>query len=121
MTGIKILTSKLRNELLWMGIKLKLIYLFCAVLRSPDKIFKSWSLMKTIRKNMWGGNMKKLHRVGNKYISNMYSPPWPSVAYNDYVKRELKRYNEPLADNPQLSFVFFRNHPKMPSEMRALF
>ena len=70
--------------------------------------------MKTIRKNMWGGNMKKLHRVDNKYISNMYSPPWPSVAYNDYVKRELKRYNEPLADNPQLSFVFFAITRKCP-------
>jgi MoaA/NifB/PqqE/SkfB family radical SAM enzyme len=113
MAGIT-LTSAFRNELIWLAIKLRIFYLTCVVLRSPGKILKTWSLMMNIRNNIWGGNMKKIHRVGNEYYINMYSPPWPSAAYDDYVKCEIKRYNEPLTAKPQLSFVFFAITRKCP-------
>lgn len=70
--------------------------------------------MVQMRHNIWGGNMKKIQKVGNKYYSNMYSPPWPSVEYNEYVKTEIKRYCDPLAAQPQLSFVFFAITRKCP-------
>jgi len=114
MPGITTVASKINNELLWIAIRLNIFYLFCIALKSPKKILKSWSFMMNIRNNLWGGNMKKIHRVGNSYYSNMYSPPWPSAAYDEYVKCEIKRYNEPLSLKPQLSFVFLAITRKCP-------
>jgi MoaA/NifB/PqqE/SkfB family radical SAM enzyme len=108
------LVTKFRNEMLWIAIKTRIFYLTCVVLKSPNKILRAYALMVNIRNNIWGGNMKKIYKVGNEYYSNMYSPPWPSVAYDNYVKSEVRRYSEPLADTQQLSFVFFAITRKCP-------
>jgi MoaA/NifB/PqqE/SkfB family radical SAM enzyme len=114
MTPSSTLISGYKREWLWMMIKLRIFYLTCIVLKSPRKILKSYKLMATIRNNIWGGNMKKIHRIGNQYYSNMYSPPWPSVGYDDYVKCEIKRYAAPLTATQQLSFVFLAITRKCP-------
>src|SRR6476620_4275833 len=114
MTAITTLTSKLRSEFLWTVIKLRIFFLACAVLKSPKKIIRSYSFMVKMRYNIWGGKMKKIQKIGKEYYSNMYSPPWPSVAYNEYVKTEIRRYSDPLSAKPQLSFVFFAITRKCP-------
>jgi MoaA/NifB/PqqE/SkfB family radical SAM enzyme len=70
--------------------------------------------MINMRNNIWGGNLKKIQKIGNKYYSNMYAPPWPSAAYNAYLKTEIKRYCDPMSAQPQLSFVFFAITRKCP-------
>ena len=113
MSGTSMVTG-CKRELLWIAIKFRIFYLTCIMLKSPVKILRSFKLMGTIRNNIWGGNMKKIHRVGDKYYSNMYSPPWPSAAYDDYVKCEIKRYADPLAAEQKLSFVFLAVTRKCP-------
>jgi MoaA/NifB/PqqE/SkfB family radical SAM enzyme len=109
-----IIISKLRTEMIWMIIRLRIFYLTCIVLKWPRKILKSFSLMANMRNNIWGGNMKKIQKVGNEYYSNMYAPPWPSAAYDEYMKTEIVRYSDPLAAKPQLSFVFLAITRKCP-------
>lgn len=114
MNGVKSFIAASKTDLLWMAIKIRIFYLTCITLKSPVKVFRSWSLMSSIRNNLWGGDLRKIHRVGKEYYSNMYSPPWPSTAYDDYVKCEIKRYAAPLTAKPQLSFVFFAITRKCP-------
>jgi MoaA/NifB/PqqE/SkfB family radical SAM enzyme len=69
--------------------------------------------MLHIRENVWGGDLKKIHKVGNKYYINMYTPGWPSAAYDNFIKCEINRYATPLA-KAQLSFVFLAITTKCP-------
>lgn len=113
--------NRIKTELVWIAIKLNIFYIVCIVLKSPVKIFRSWWLMSDIRRNIWGGNMKKIHRIDGKYYSNMYSPPWPSAAYNEFVSDELKRFAAPLWEKPHLSFAFFAITRKCPLQCEHCF
>src|SRR5687768_11882663 len=75
-----------------LAIKVHIFFISCLWLRNPKKIWKIYRTMINLRKNIWGGNMKKLYKVDGRYYYSIYSPGWPSKAYTDVIKRELQRH-----------------------------
>ncbi len=106
--------SNIEKKIVWWAIKLRLFYLTCISVKHPKKIMTLFSEMMKLRKNVWGGELEKLHRIGNKYYYNIYTPGWPSKAYDDLIKGELKRHSSPLISKEKLSFIFLAITRKCP-------
>src|SRR2546423_3388326 len=70
--------GNLERQIVWMAIKLKIFYYSCIILRHPAKILKTFHEMLDLRKNVWGGDLKKMYKVSGRYYFNMYTPGWPS-------------------------------------------
>jgi MoaA/NifB/PqqE/SkfB family radical SAM enzyme len=102
------------KKILWLLIRLRIFYLCYVELRSPQKVIKAYRFMTQIRNHLWGGNLKKVHKVDGKYFMNIYSPAWPSPVYDQYLKREINRYFAAGRWQPDLSFVFMAITRKCP-------
>ena len=111
----------LENKVIWWAIKLRIFYYACIILRSPRKIVKTYNAMLHLRSNVWGGDLKKIYKAGNKYYFNQYTPGWPSRAYDALIKSELKRQADPLNNKERLSFVFLAITRKCPMRCEHCF
>src|SRR5258706_8588410 len=80
------------KKLIWLAIKIRIFYFACILLRRPVRVWKPYQALIRLRKNVWGGDMKKMYKVGGRYYFNLYTPGWPSKAYDHIVKSELKRH-----------------------------
>jgi MoaA/NifB/PqqE/SkfB family radical SAM enzyme len=109
------------KTLVWWAIKLRIFYFACVILRSPSKIRKTYKSMLQLRSNVWGGDLKKLYKSGNKYYFNQYTPGWPSRAYDELIKSELRRKADPVNQKEQLSFVFLAITRKCPMRCEHCF
>jgi MoaA/NifB/PqqE/SkfB family radical SAM enzyme len=105
----------------WWMIKLRIFYFTCIILRKPKKILDIYKRMLSLRSNVWGGDLKKLYRVDNKFYFNQYTPGWPSKAYDDLIKSELHRQASPLETKERLSFVFLAITRKCPMRCEHCF
>lgn len=113
--------AKLEKTITWWIIKLRIFYFACIILKRPFLVWKTFRAMLTLRNNVWGGDLKKLYKVGNKYYFNQYTPGWPSRAYDELIKSELRRHSAPLTATEKLSFVFLAITRKCPMRCEHCF
>ncbi|MBB1283265.1 radical SAM protein [Flavisolibacter sp. BT320] len=102
------------KALIWLAIKLRIFYFACIVLKRPARIWRLFHAMLQLRNNVWGGDLKKLYKVDGRYYFNLYTPGWPSKAYDELIKAELRRQASPHTGREKLSFVFLAITRKCP-------
>ncbi|HZF65995.1 MAG TPA: radical SAM protein [Chitinophagaceae bacterium] len=113
--------SNLEKGIIWLTIKLRIFYFACIILKHPKKIWSVYKSMLRLRSNVWGGDLKKIYRIGGKYFFNQYTPGWPSAAYDALIKGELRRQASPLHVPEKLSFVFLAITRKCPMRCEHCF
>jgi MoaA/NifB/PqqE/SkfB family radical SAM enzyme len=95
-------------------IKLRIFFIACITLKSAKKIKNAFISLLKLRDSTWGGNLKKMYKVDGKYYFNLYTPGWPSAAYDDVIKSELQRYDANVNVSNKLKFIFFAITRKCP-------
>ena len=105
----------------WIFIKLRIFYFACIILKQPGKIWATFKAMLQLRNNVWGGDLKKMYKIDGKYYFNQYTPGWPSKAYDELIKGELRRHASPLSNTEKLSFVFLAITRKCPMRCEHCF
>lgn len=113
--------SGLERSLVWLAIKLRIFYFACLVLKKPAKVWRLFKTMLRLRNNVWGGDLKKIYKIDGKYYFNMYTPGWPSRAYDELIKAELRRHASPLTETEKLSFIFLAITRKCPMRCEHCF
>lgn len=96
------------------GKQLNLFFIACITIKKPSLIIKVFKQLIQLRKNTWGTPVNKMYKVDRLYFDNLYTPGWPSLAYNNYIKDELLRHAFPLDYAGKLSVVFFAITRKCP-------
>jgi len=113
--------GKLEKMMVWWAIKLRILYFACIILKRPALIIRTFKALLNLRKNVWGGDIKKIYRVNGKYYFNMYTPGWPSKAYDSLIKSELRRHATTIIGDEKLSFIFFAITRKCPMRCEHCF
>jgi len=113
--------GSLERKIIWLAIKLRIFYFACIILKKPLRIKKLFTKMLQLRKDVWGGDLKKLYKIDGKYYFNMYTPGWPSKAYDNLIKAEVKRQASPLTEKEKLSFIFLAITRKCPMRCEHCF
>ncbi|MGZ8554549.1 MAG: radical SAM protein, partial [Chitinophagaceae bacterium] len=113
--------GKIERTLTWWAIKLRIFYFACIMLKRPALIITTFKALLTLRNNVWGGDLKKIYKIGGKYYFNQYTPGWPSRAYDELIKSELRRHASPLTATEKLSFVFLAITRKCPMRCEHCF
>lgn len=106
--------SSFEKKFVWLAIRARIFFIACYTLRSPKKIITVYKKLIQLREQTWSGNMKKMYKVNGKYIFNLYTPGWPSKAYDDIIKNELHSYSSPLNNIEKLRFIFLAVTRKCP-------
>jgi len=106
--------SDFERHMVLVAIKLRIFYIACITLRSYGKIIKAFRALLDLRKATWNGDLKKVYKIGGKYYFNIYTPGWPSVAYDNVIKGELLRYGSASQTGNKLKFIFFAITRKCP-------
>jgi MoaA/NifB/PqqE/SkfB family radical SAM enzyme len=104
----------LERAVIWWAIKSRIFYFACVILRKPAVIRRIFKKMLSLRNSVWGGDLKKMYKVEGRYYFNLYTPGWPSKAYDDLIKAELKRQASPMVEREKLSFIFLAITRKCP-------
>jgi MoaA/NifB/PqqE/SkfB family radical SAM enzyme len=113
--------GKMERSLIWLLIKLRIFWHACLVLQTPQKIWKTYRALLTLRNTVTGGELKKIYKVNGKYYYNQYTPGWPSKAYDKLIQSELRRHADPLNVTEGLSFIFFAITRKCPMRCEHCF
>jgi MoaA/NifB/PqqE/SkfB family radical SAM enzyme len=103
------------------AIKCNIFWLSVVWLRNPRTIWKVYQHMIKTRDAIWGGPMKKVYEVDGRYYYSIYSPGWPSKAYNNVIKRELLRHTHPDLSAEKPSFIFLAITRKCPMRCEHCF
>lgn len=111
----------LEKRLLWWAIKLRIFFFACAVLKKPSLILRTVKTMLQLRTAVWGGDLKKMYKVDGKYYFNLYTPGWPSKAYDDLIKTELLRHTPAFDGREKLSFIHLAITRKCPMRCEHCF
>lgn len=111
----------LEKKLIWTLIKIQIFWIACRVLKNPRKILQTFRSLLSLRNTVNGGSLDKIYRVNGRYYYNQYTPGWPSRAYRELIKSELKRHANPLHAPERLSFVFFAITRKCPMRCEHCF
>jgi sulfatase maturation enzyme AslB (radical SAM superfamily) len=101
--------------------KIKIFILACRVLKKPKIIFHSYRSVISLRKNIWGGEMKKMYRIDGKYYFNIYTPGWPSETYDTIWEKELRRHAPGNSDPEKTFFAFLAITRKCPMRCEHCF
>jgi MoaA/NifB/PqqE/SkfB family radical SAM enzyme len=109
------------KQIILMGIKLRIFYMACRELKNPVRIFKTYRTVINLRKNIWGGELKKIYKIEGKYYFNMYTPGWPSKAYDNIWKSELRRHAPGSLDIEKTFFAFLAITRKCPMRCEHCF
>ena len=109
------------KKIIWFAIKIRIFYFACIILKKPLLIKRLFTKMLQLRKDVWGGDLKKLYKIDGRYYFNMYTPGWPSKAYDNLIKAELKRQASPLTEKEKLSFIFLAITRKCPMRCEHCF
>lgn len=113
--------SYIEKKLVLMAIKLRIFYMACIELKSIARILKTYRTVIQLRKDIWGGELKKLYKIDGKYYFNMYTPGWPSKAYNNIWKSELRRHAPGSLDTEKTFFAFLAITRKCPMRCEHCF
>lgn len=111
----------IEKTITWWHIKFRIFLLACAVLKKPKLVWKTYKALLNLRNNVWGADLKKFYKVGGKYYYNQYTPGWPSKAYDELIKSELRRHASPLTETEMLTFVFLAITRKCPMRCEHCF
>ncbi|MDB5022527.1 MAG: radical protein [Mucilaginibacter sp.] len=106
--------SDLERHIILVAVKLRILFMACITLRSFKRIRKALIALLNLRRAAWSGNLKKMYKVDGKYYFNLYTPGWPSVAYDNVIKDELLRCGSPMQTENKLKFMFFDITGKCP-------
>lgn len=110
-----------KRELINWAIKCNIFWLSIMWLRNPHTIWKVYRHMIKTRDAIWGGPMKKVYEVDGRFYYSIYSPGWPSKAYNNVIKRELLRHTNPDLSAEKPSFIFLAVTRKCPMRCEHCF
>jgi MoaA/NifB/PqqE/SkfB family radical SAM enzyme len=110
-----------KRRLINLAIKCNILWLAVTALRYPALIRKVYRHMIKTRDAIWGGNMTKIYKVDGRYYYSIYSPGWPSKAYNNVIKRELLRHTNPNLSAEKPSFIFLAITRKCPMRCEHCF
>ncbi|MEO6730344.1 MAG: radical SAM protein [Ferruginibacter sp.] len=113
--------GKIERTVTWWLIKMRIFYFACIILKYPARVLKTFVAMQQLRTNVWGGDLKKMYKIGGKYYFNQYTPGWPSKAYDQLIKGELRRHASALTVTESLSFVFLAITRKCPMRCEHCF
>ena len=113
--------SLLEKKIIWIAMKLRIFYMACKELRNPARILKTYKTVIQLRKDIWGGELKKLYKIDRKYYFNMYTPGWPSRAYDNIWKSELRRHAPNSIDTEKTFFAFLAITRKCPMRCEHCF
>jgi MoaA/NifB/PqqE/SkfB family radical SAM enzyme len=113
--------SALERHIILVAVKLRILFIACITLRSFKRIRKAFIALLNLQKAAWSGNLKKMYKVDGKYYFNLYTPGWPSVAYDNVIKSELLCCESPLQTENKLKFIFFAITNKYPSRYEHRF
>ncbi|MGE5107211.1 MAG: radical SAM protein [Sphingobacteriales bacterium] len=111
----------IEKRIIWMLIHLRIFYIACITIKSPRKILKTYKIMLKLKSDFWGGELKKIYKVGGKYYFNQYAPGWPSKIYDENLKSEIRRYAFPLTHTEKLKFIFLAITRKCPMRCEHCF
>lgn len=109
------------REIVWLAIKVRIFLTILMFLGSISKTIKSFRHLDALRKQTWGGKMKKIYKVAGKYYFNLYTPGWPSKAYDQLIRNEVQRYFTPSVSSDQLRFIFLAVTRKCPMRCEHCF
>jgi MoaA/NifB/PqqE/SkfB family radical SAM enzyme len=115
------LYDRFKKSIVWLLIKLRIFWFTCIIIKNPINIWNIFWKMLSLRNNVWGGDLKKIYKVHGKYYFNQYTPGWPSKAYDNLIKSELRRYADPMNVHERLSFVFLAITRKCPMRCEHCF
>jgi MoaA/NifB/PqqE/SkfB family radical SAM enzyme len=121
LANISFIPGSIEKTLIWIMIKVRIFYFACIILKQPRKVFKTFKAMIKLRNNVWAGDLKKIYKIDGKYYFNQYTPGWPSMAYDNLIKSELRRHASPHAVTEKLSFVFLAITRKCPMRCEHCF
>ncbi len=113
--------SFMERKIILFLIKTRLFFMTCFMLKNPVLIWKTYKKMILLRKDVWGGNLKKVYRVSGKYYFTMYTPGWPSRAYDAVWKSELRRHTPGNLMPEKTNFAFFAITRKCPMRCEHCF
>ena len=105
----------------WWAIKWRIFYFACIVLKKPSLIVTTFRALLHLRNEVWGGDLKKIYKVGGKYYFNQYTPGWPSKAYDKLIKSELRRHTPSAGTIEKLTFIFLAITRKCPMRCEHCF
>jgi len=111
----------IKRQFINWAIKFNIFCLSALWLRHPRKIWSVYRSMTKLRKNIWGGDMKKIYKIDGLYYYSIYAPGWPSKAYNNVIKRELQRHTSPDLSAEKPSFIFLAITRKCPMRCEHCF
>jgi MoaA/NifB/PqqE/SkfB family radical SAM enzyme len=109
------------KELVWIAIRIRIFLITLVCLRSISKTIKTFRHLNALRKQTWGGKMRKIYKVAGKYYFNLYTPGWPSKAYDKLIRNEVQRYDSPTVSSDQLRFIFLAVTRKCPMRCEHCF
>ena len=104
----------MKKKFVWIAIKLRVFLITLIKLRSPRKTLVAYRNMDKLRQETWGGTMRKICKVDGRYYFNIYTPGWPSAAYDRLISSEVLRYSTPEMAIEQLRFIFLAVTRKCP-------
>lgn len=106
--------SKIECRAALICMRIWIFILALVTLKKPALIFSSFKNLIRLNKETWGSQMKKVYKMNGRYYTNLYTPGWPSAAYNAMIKNELLRHAYPLTAIDKLCFIFFAVTRKCP-------
>lgn len=113
--------GNIESWLIRSALRLKNIFLALITLKDPALVIKTYRKSAEVKETVWAGTLKKMYKAGGRYYFNMYTPGWPSRAYDKMVRSELERYAYPHKVSSQLSFVFLAVTRKCPMRCEHCF
>jgi MoaA/NifB/PqqE/SkfB family radical SAM enzyme len=111
----------IETSIILLAMKVWIFLLACTTIRRPSAIWKTYRSKINIRKDVWGDELKKLYRIGGKYYVTMYTPGWPSKAYNQIWESELRRFIPDNTIPEKTFFAFFAITRKCPMRCEHCF
>ena len=113
--------NPLEKHIVRLAMKLRILLLACRVLKRPRTIWRTYKAMIRLRKDIWGGDLKKLYKIDGKYYFNLYTPGWPSATYDNIWKSELRRHAPGSRQPEKTFFAFFAITRKCPMRCEHCF
>ncbi|QEC67669.1 radical SAM protein [Panacibacter ginsenosidivorans] len=111
----------MERSIIWLAIKLRIFFIACITLKKPVLIWRTYKAMLELRRKTWGIAINKIYRVHGRYYFNLYTPGWPSAAYDSLIKNELLRHAKPLSATDKLTFIFLAVTRKCPMRCEHCF
>ena len=117
----KTIPGDIERKVVWLLIRLNIFFIACKTIKSPLKILITYKTMLKLKSDFWGGQLKKIYKVGGKYYFNQYVAGWPSKVYNENLSSEIKRYAFPLTHAEKVRFIFLAITRKCPMRCEHCF